>query len=430
MKPPFAAVRGHLARAMTSLPPDSPSSQPADPALDLLLELIEKRERHEPVTQAAHEGALFKALDAYKRLAEGTASRPGELRKQMEETGLLHPRSLARAAACALQTNPGAYLPSIAALSPDGVQGLAISSDGKTFPLVAWAAYHHGEAEVAEVLRLGADPFEPSDDGLTALSCAASASKPETVRLLLSAQAPTAAQIDSRGGSNRNTALFLAVGAKCHEAAELLIAAGAGVDIPDSDGVSPLAMAAIRKDSRMVQLLLAAGADPHAKDSSGEDALLSAFSNVSTSMTTDMDSPLVETVRLLVASGANPNAQDAKGNTALHRALAHRNAALVEILAPCSDFSVRNDDGRTALDLVLERKDWGTADLLAAHGGEEIAQQAFAALLADKMPNAFRALEARELRKAISAPSERVIVLPRSADRQEDSPKRTPPPRL
>lgn len=79
------------------------------------------------------------------------------------------------------------------------------------------------------------------------------------------------------------------------------------------------------------------------KDKKGGSALLYAVTNGH-----------LEVVKLLVEGRANPNARDRYGDTALHYASISENIAMVKYLVERagSDPSIKNSDGKTALDIA------------------------------------------------------------------------------
>ncbi|TGA83331.1 ankyrin repeat domain-containing protein [Streptomyces sp. MZ04] len=95
---------------------------------------------------------------------------------------------------------------------------------------------------------------------------------------------------------------------------ESLLRAGADPRTPDPDGTTPLYIASVQGEARIVRALLAAGADPDAESGHG-----------------DQGTPLcgaacwgyTEAVRELLAHGADPNLREdkGKGNTPLYWAL-------------------------------------------------------------------------------------------------------------
>jgi len=71
---------------------------------------------------------------------------------------------------------------------------------------------------------------------------------------------------------DKNTALHFSVIQKNYEAAELLLQAGALVDARNSDGRTPLMLAALAGDERLVRSLLRSGAEAGLRDQSGAAA--------------------------------------------------------------------------------------------------------------------------------------------------------------
>jgi hypothetical protein len=71
---------------------------------------------------------------------------------------------------------------------------------------------------------------------------------------------------------DKNTALHFSVIQKNYEAAELLLQAAALVDARNSDGRTPLMLAALAGDERLVRSLLRSGAEAGLRDQSGEAA--------------------------------------------------------------------------------------------------------------------------------------------------------------
>jgi uncharacterized protein len=105
-----------------------------------------------------------------------------------------------------------------------------------------------------------------SGDGFTALHFAAFFGSPAATSLLLE----RGAQVDALGqGWMTGTALHSAVSRREAEVARLLIEAGAGADLRQSGGWTPLHAAAANGDLADVELLLDAGADPSATNDEG-----------------------------------------------------------------------------------------------------------------------------------------------------------------
>jgi ankyrin repeat protein len=187
------------------------------------------------------------------------------------------------------------------------------------------------------------------------------------------------------------------------EVVELLITNGADVRVADSDGDTPLHIAAtgfkwalygsesaIEDHKEVVKLLIANGADVNAKDEQGKTPLHNAaYYNQK------------ETVELLITNGADVNATTVDefaeendecgtgGTTALHQASEQGNREIVELLISSgADVNAEMNDGSrcgfaqgtTPLDFAkfdthfrtpeeqAERKE--TSDLILKHGGK------------------------------------------------------------
>lgn len=118
-----------------------------------------------------------------------------------------------------------------------------------------------------ELLKAGADPDVPDEDGRTPLVSAVLGGSIGLVGLLLEAGADVNAQ-DSRGF----TALHFAAEEQLPEMARLLLAKGANPNARDGDGVTPLGRAvfAEREGRDVVQTLVKGGANPDLPNNAGE----------------------------------------------------------------------------------------------------------------------------------------------------------------
>lgn len=112
------------------------------------------------------------------------------------------------------------------------------------------------------------------------------------------------------------------------EAARLLIKAGAGVDLADKGGYTPLMLAASNNHESVVDLLLKQGADPNLQEQT-------------------------------------------EGFTALIWATKRGHLSTVKrLLASDADVTLRDFDGKRAIDHARERKDGAIASLLIQHAAE------------------------------------------------------------
>jgi ankyrin repeat protein len=196
-----------------------------------------------------------------------------------------------------------------------------------------------GNAEIVEILldagagSYGTDPdIHEGWQGQTALMWAAAAGHVEVMRVLIDAGASLDEQswmmagpeIDggrSMGVSfsqihkGRLSALHFAAREGRLEAAQLLIGAGADIDITDEYGSTPLILAVVNGHLDVAGALLEAGADPDIADQWGRTAVFAATDlNTLDALARahprrdDTLTP-VDVVRLALEKGANPNAK-------------------------------------------------------------------------------------------------------------------------
>ena len=119
---------------------------------------------------------------------------------------------------------------------------------------------------------------------------------------------------------------------------KILIEGVGQVDVPNSKGETPLALAAAGGRIKIAEILLVAGARPDAQDNQGRTALMRAS-----------DSGHSGVAELLVRHGANVNASDRHNETALMIASAWGYPRIVRTLARCGAVcEFTNKDGWTA----------------------------------------------------------------------------------
>lgn len=173
--------------------------------------------------------------------------------------------------------------------------------------------------------------------------------------------------------------IYTAVNNGCIEITGMLI--NRGVDINRSispEGLLPLHCAVIKNDPDMVKFLLFYGANVNAKIT-GDISMGIKSSNCTALHLSMFNADQIETidiVRVLLENGANVTTQNSRGNTPLHVLLT--NGKMIEkttrheitkmLLAneevKIKLLTLRNNNGKTALDLAKELEDSELVDLL------------------------------------------------------------------
>ena len=203
----------------------------------------------------------------------------------------------------------------------------APNQDGQTALMLAARG---GALDVAELLiRHGADVnTRETWRGQTALMWAADGDFPEVAALLIDNGADVKtramandwpAQITSEPRAQYRptgglTALLYAARSGCTRCVPPMLAAGADIDQPNPDGVTPLMVAIDNFRFDTAKLLLERGANPHTWDWWGRTPLYVAVDMNSYNPRFGQAMPASETsamdiVRMLIAAGVNPNSQ-------------------------------------------------------------------------------------------------------------------------
>jgi len=112
----------------------------------------------------------------------------------------------------------------------------------------------------------------------------------------------------SEDGAYRSTPLIDAISSRDDRRIDLLLTQGADVNEADSEGVAPLAVAAMSDNQHLVDRLLRLGANIDRKTLGGASALMQAAAVGA------------DATALLLEKGADPCARDIGGKTALDRA--------------------------------------------------------------------------------------------------------------
>jgi ankyrin repeat protein len=179
------------------------------------------------------------------------------------------------------------------------------------------------------------------------------------------------------------------------EAAKMLIATGADVNVRDLDGRTALMMSAKNDYTEIAQLLITAGADVNARDDDGETALMWATedcyteiiklfiaagddvdarnSNGATLLMIAAKNGYTEIAQLLIAAGANVDASTPSGNTALMCTVLGegRHTEISQLLITAgADVNARDNDGETALIFAARNGNTQLVQLLIASGAD------------------------------------------------------------
>lgn len=165
--------------------------------------------------------------------------------------------------------------------------------------------------------------------------------------------------VDARNESEYMEApLHIAAFEGCPQAVEALLAAGADVDIRNSDGCTPLHWACSRDDDDgviIVKRLLSAGASVGANESYGETPLHYASVDGSSSV-----------IDLLIERGADVHARNDDGEMAIHKA--HSPAVLGALLRGGASIDAQTPDLCTPLHHAIKYRKTDVAIALIDRG--------------------------------------------------------------
>ncbi|GAB7333703.1 hypothetical protein MBLNU13_g05245t1 [Cladosporium sp. NU13] len=225
--------------------------------------------------------------------------------------------------------------------------------------LLLWTIKDAREDEALFLIQCGASFCSQDDEGMTALSHAASLGQSTVVRALLGGNIESD-QVDAFG----RTPLSWAAGNGHVEVSELLIDNNANVNREDESRWTPLMYAAERGLESIGRLLLDNGANPNSCSDRGWTPLHAAASAGCAAL-----------VSRLLDAGADPSAQEELGElTAISKAAENGDMAVVELLLARGVSP--NIDGKTlicALDHLsgtLNDEDYALIHTLVKHGAD------------------------------------------------------------
>ena len=213
--------------------------------------------------------------------------------------------------------------------------GSEVEADGATpIALLLSAARRGDSAEVERLLALGVGVNSTDGEGCSALMAASGGDQPAVVSQLLEAGAARAVDLVNMHGE---TALLLAARGGSAGATELLLKAGAKVNMIDHDGQTATLNAARMGHAAVVSQLVDSGAELNPEI--GEMPLHAAAENNH-----------VDAVRLLLEGGADVDKADLYGNTALMNAAVAGHADVVsQLLGQGATADLEGSGGQTAL---------------------------------------------------------------------------------
>lgn len=144
---------------------------------------------------------------------------------------------------------------------------------------------------------------------------------------------------------NNPRALLEACESGDYLATQIIIEAGAPVNVKDACGMTPLHWAATQGHARIAKLLIEKKANIHIKDNAGRTPLHRSASKGDMYIT-----------QLLIENGAEVHAQAASDMTPLHLAAQNGRVAIVQLLiAHGAQVNAQDENGKTPLHLLIAR---------------------------------------------------------------------------
>jgi hypothetical protein len=195
------------------------------------------------------------------------------------------------------------------------------------------------ETELSQVVTMGGSISIVSNVTKNKLILAVQADDLEEVKMLISKGKRVNVKDRNYDG---NSPLHFAVENGNLEIAEVLLNAGAKINLKNSEKRTPLMMLDEDATPELVNLLLRHGATVDFTDKKKNTALILAAAYASK-----------DVVQTLISAGANVNAVNKQGETALMNAAENGETEIVQLLLGAgADANARNRDGKTALSLV------------------------------------------------------------------------------
>jgi ankyrin repeat protein len=248
----------------------------------------------------------------------------------------------------------GGHIDIMSSLIEKGASTDSLCSNGLKTPLLA-AAFSGKASAVELLLHEGALVNLDNSRGDTALILASYAGNTDTVEALLRVKKNTI-NINAQNLQNRHTALHLAAFNGNEDIINMLVDAGAALNIQDAAGLSPLMLAAVQGNEGAVKTLSKRdGANLELRDAkSGSTALMLAA-----------ESGDMECLHALLDAGADIETTSNAGQTSLMRAAVRGNVAVVKaLLIAGAAVDTMDRNGMNAADLARAHSQYETVTLL------------------------------------------------------------------
>ena len=196
--------------------------------------------------------------------------------------------------------------------------------------------------------------------GFTPLHIAAVLGYTEIIATILSHHG---VNLDTRIGDHEYAPMHFATERGHVRAVELLIAAGADVNIQNAGGVTPLIVAASRRNEGMLDAIISApGVDVNMRMGDGRAPLHFAVIHKH-----------IAAIEMLIEAGADVNMRMGDGRAPLHIAVMKKRVRAVELLLEAgADVNMHMGDGRAPLHIAVEEKQMRAVNLLLAAPGADV----------------------------------------------------------
>lgn len=247
---------------------------------------------------------------------------------------------------------------SISILLEAGARIDLIDADRRT--ALAYACLENDIESIRKLVALGADVDAEDNAFQRPIHIAASKGSIESLKILIEA----GARIDMTD-SKRKTPLHISVEDGHLECAVLLLESGAATEVIDENHDTPLLSAVGRNQGQFVDILLSFDSNPEARGKDQETPLIKA-----------VRANHVGIARKLLDFGVDLNAVDKTGNSAIFWCIngEYRQEMLWMLLEYGANLSLRNPDGKTAMDLADPA---GLANIKVFHEREALKGMAF-----------------------------------------------------